>query len=145
MHCLLFVWGSGRRRLPLPPLWLLAPAPPPPPPAARPGRLPQKIGKRPSDISVVSVMPCVRKQGEADRMMFHTPDGGSRCARRWFGGCAACSSAHPPRAGPAGLPQHSSALSTHWNVVVGLALQHYPLLPHPACQLRFYPAGRWTT
>jgi len=40
--------------------------------------LPQKIGKRPTDISVVSVMPCVRKQGEADRMMFHTPDGGSR-------------------------------------------------------------------
>lgn len=41
-------------------------------------RLPQKIGKRSNEISVVSVMPCVRKQGEADRMMFHTPDGAAR-------------------------------------------------------------------
>ena len=40
--------------------------------------LPQKIGKRADDISVVSIMPCVRKQGEADRMMFHTPDGAAR-------------------------------------------------------------------
>lgn len=39
---------------------------------------PQKIQRRASDISVVSVMPCVRKQGEADRMMFHTPDGSAR-------------------------------------------------------------------
>lgn len=39
----------------------------------------QKIGKRPGDMSVVSVMPCVRKQGEADRMMFHTPDASARC------------------------------------------------------------------
>lgn len=38
----------------------------------------EKIGKRSNEISVVSVMPCVRKQGEADRMMFHTPDGAAR-------------------------------------------------------------------
>lgn len=38
----------------------------------------EKIQRRASDISVVSVMPCVRKQGEADRMMFHTPDGSAR-------------------------------------------------------------------
>lgn len=38
----------------------------------------QKIGVKPQDMSVVSIMPCVRKQGEADRMMFHTPEGAAR-------------------------------------------------------------------
>ncbi len=64
------------------PLLGAAAAPPHPTPC------PQKIQRRPSEISVVSVMPCVRKQGEADRMMFHTPDGSARCAR-----CARCGAA----------------------------------------------------
>lgn len=38
----------------------------------------EKIGKQAGEMSVVSVMPCVRKQGEADRIMFTTPDGGAR-------------------------------------------------------------------
>jgi hypothetical protein len=40
----------------------------------------QRIGRRAEELSVVSVMPCVRKQGEADRMMFHTPGGTARWA-----------------------------------------------------------------
>jgi len=36
---------------------------------------PQKIGKPDSALSLVSVMPCVRKQGEADRIHFQTKTG----------------------------------------------------------------------
>ena len=35
----------------------------------------QRIGRRPEDLLVVSLMPCVRKQGEADRLPFATPSG----------------------------------------------------------------------
>ena len=52
----------------------------PPSPSSPSLPLPQKINKRPEELSVVSVMPCVRKQGEADRMMFHTREGQARCA-----------------------------------------------------------------
>ncbi len=34
-----------------------------------------KLGVDPKNLVVVSIMPCVRKQGEADRIMFHTDDG----------------------------------------------------------------------
>ena len=54
---------------------------PPLPLSLSPLPLPQKIGKRPEELSVVSVMPCVRKQGEADRMMFHTREGQARRVR----------------------------------------------------------------
>ena len=76
---LLFCGANGAGAAPAPPgvrCWLTQP-----PPAARPAALPQKIHKKPSELSVVSVMPCVRKQGEADRMMFHTPEGSAR----WVG------------------------------------------------------------
>ncbi|KAL4531075.1 hypothetical protein Ndes2437A_g08440 [Nannochloris sp. 'desiccata'] len=35
----------------------------------------QKIGKSDSELSLVSIMPCVRKQGEADRIHFQTKTG----------------------------------------------------------------------
>lgn len=35
----------------------------------------QKIGKTDSEVSLVSIMPCVRKQGEADRIHFQTKTG----------------------------------------------------------------------
>lgn len=35
----------------------------------------QRIGRRPEDLLVVSVMPCVRKQGEADRLPYQTHSG----------------------------------------------------------------------
>jgi iron-only hydrogenase group A len=35
----------------------------------------QKIGKTDSELSVVSIMPCIRKQGEADRIHFQTKTG----------------------------------------------------------------------
>lgn len=35
----------------------------------------QKLGKNEADLSVVSIMPCVRKQGEADRIHFQTKTG----------------------------------------------------------------------
>lgn len=36
----------------------------------------QEIGKAPTDITNVSIMPCVRKQGEADREWFATTGAG---------------------------------------------------------------------
>ena len=33
------------------------------------------MGVDPRDLVVASIMPCVRKQGEADRIMFHTDSG----------------------------------------------------------------------
>ena len=35
----------------------------------------QKLGKQEAELSVVSIMPCVRKQGEADRIHFQTKTG----------------------------------------------------------------------
>lgn len=35
----------------------------------------QQVGVQPTDICNVSVMPCVRKQGEADREWFNTTGG----------------------------------------------------------------------
>lgn len=37
----------------------------------------KELGVDPHDLVVVSIMPCVRKQGEADRVM-HTTDTGAR-------------------------------------------------------------------
>ena len=35
----------------------------------------KKIGREPKDMVVVSIMPCLKKQGEADRIMHQTADG----------------------------------------------------------------------
>ncbi|GAB4820393.1 hypothetical protein N2152v2_007439 [Parachlorella kessleri] len=35
----------------------------------------KKIGRQPKDMVVVSIMPCLKKQGEADRIMHQTADG----------------------------------------------------------------------
>jgi iron only hydrogenase large subunit-like protein len=35
----------------------------------------KQLGKDPHDVVVVSCMPCVRKQGEADRIMFQDESG----------------------------------------------------------------------
>ena len=37
--------------------------------------LAQRIGRAAGELCVVSIMPCVRKQGEADRIMMQTDDG----------------------------------------------------------------------
>lgn len=46
----------------------------------------QETGKAPTDITNVSVMPCVRKQGEADRAWFATTGEGLHQAIRLAGG-----------------------------------------------------------
>lgn len=35
----------------------------------------ETLGRKPEDVCLVSVMPCVRKQGEADRWFYHTTSG----------------------------------------------------------------------
>ncbi|GAB4821487.1 hypothetical protein N2152v2_008533 [Parachlorella kessleri] len=35
----------------------------------------RQLGKEPKDVVVTSIMPCVRKQGEADRIFYHTEGG----------------------------------------------------------------------
>lgn len=35
----------------------------------------KQIGRKPQDVTVVSIMPCVKKQGEADRIMMQTVEG----------------------------------------------------------------------